>query len=155
MNTGAMTKPIKEITQEIKEELDFFGDDALEKQGYIVDMGKALPPLDERYKIDKYLIEGCQAKVWLVAELKNGLVNLRADSNAITPKGIISMLIEIFNNHTPEEILDTDPNFINTMGIKDYITGVRGNGLDMMIQQIRKYSAVFMLQLQDQNGRSN
>lgn len=141
-----MAKPIKEIVQEITDDLEFFGDDLLEKQQYIIDMGKALPPLDEEYKIDKYLIKGCQSKVWLVAELKEGLVVLKADSNATTPKGIISILVEIFNNRTPEEIVNVDLGFIEKMGIKEYVTGIRGTGLDRMISQIRSYAAVFMLQ---------
>jgi len=114
-----------------------------EKYSHIIDMGKALPAFDEKHKIDKYLISGCQSKVWLFAEYKDGKVKFTADSNTIITKGIISMLIETLSDRTPDFIINAKLDFINKIGLKEHLSPTRSNGLISMIKQMKLYALVF------------
>ena len=114
-----------------------------EKYSYIIDMGKALPVMDEEHKIDKYLISGCQSKVWLFAEYTDGKVKFSADSNTIITKGIISMLIETLSDNTPDFIINAKLDFIDKIGLKEHLSPTRSNGLISMIKQMKLYALVF------------
>ncbi len=119
-------------------------DDWMDRYAYIIDLGNALPPIDEQYKTPQHLIEGCQSRVWLNADLTpEGKVVFTADSDAIIVKGIISMLIEVLSGHTPQEILDADLYFIDRIGLSEHLSPTRSNGLLAMVKQIRMYAFAF------------
>ncbi len=119
-------------------------DDWMDRYAYIIDLGNSLPPIDEQYKTPEHLIEGCQSRVWLNAELSDdGKVGFTADSDAIIVKGIISMLIDVLSGHTPREILDADLYFINRIGLSEHLSPTRSNGLLAMVKQIRMYALAF------------
>ena len=111
-------------------------------------MGKELPPLDPQYKTKQYLISGCQSRVWLHAELKDGNMILAADSDAVITKGIASLLIRVLSGHTPEEVLQAHFDFINKIGLKDHLSPTRANGMLSMIKQIHLYARAFQLKSQ-------
>lgn len=134
---------IEESQQDI---IDQFADidDWMDRYAYIIDLGNALPAIAENLKTPDRLIEGCQSRVWLDAELdKEGRVNFRADSDAIIVKGIISMLIEVLSGHTPDEILNADLRFIKEIGLAEHLSPTRSNGLVAMLRQMRAYAAAF------------
>ena len=133
---------IKEIQDEIVEECAMF-DDWDERFQYVIDLGKSLPLIDEKYKTDENTIKGCQSKVWLHADREDGKVVFTADSDAIITKGIIAILIRVFSNRTPQEILDADTDFINEIGLKDHLSPTRANGLVSMIKQIKMYALAY------------
>lgn len=119
-------------------------DDWMDRYGYIIDLGNTLPPIDEKYKTPQHLIEGCQSRVWVNADLTpEGTVTLTADSDAIIVKGIISMLVEVLSGHTPQEILDADLYFIPRIGLSEHLSPTRSNGLLAMVKQIRDYALAF------------
>ena len=119
-------------------------DDWMDRYAYIIDLGNSLPPIDGQYKTPEHLIEGCQSRVWLNAELSDdGKVGFTADSDAIIVKGIISMLIDVLSGHTPREILDADLYFINRIGLSEHLSPTRSNGLLAMVKQIRMYALAF------------
>lgn len=119
-------------------------DDWMDRYAYIIDLGNSLPPIDEKYKTPQHLIEGCQSRVWLNAELSpEGKVVFTADSDAIIVKGIISMLIDVLSGHTPQEILDADLYFIDRIGLSEHLSPTRSNGLLAMVKQIRMYALAF------------
>ena len=130
---------IAEAENEIIEEFELF-DDWMDKYNYIIDLGKSLPLIDPQYKDDAHLIPGCQSQVWLHAEMSDGKLMFRADSDAIITKGIINLLIRVLSGHTPQEILDCDLAYIDKIGIKEHLSPTRSNGLVSMIQQIRGYA---------------
>lgn len=137
---------IDQIQNDIIEE---FADieDWLDRYGYIIDLGNALPAIDEKYKTPSHLIEGCQSRVWLNAEMDSaGQVSFTADSDAIIVKGIISMLIRVLNHHTPKEILDSDLHFIDAIGLSEHLSPTRSNGLLAMVKQMRLYALAFSQQ---------
>lgn len=127
---------IEEKQQEIIDEFVDI-DDWMDRYGYIIDLGNALPPIDEKYKTPEHLIEGCQSRVWLNAELKDGKIHYTADSDAIIVKGIISLLISVLNDHTPDEILNSDLHFINDIGLSEHLSPTRSNGLLAMVKQMK------------------
>lgn len=134
---------IEEKEQEIIDEFADI-DDWMDRYACIIDMGNNLPALPEDLKTPDRLIEGCQSRVWLDAELdKDGNVNYRADSDAIIVKGIISMLVDVLSGHTPDEILDADLRFINEIGLAEHLSPTRSNGLVAMLKQMRAYAAAF------------
>ena|ERR1700759_5032105 len=114
---------------------------------YLIDLGKKLPPLDERYRTGDNIIKGCQSTVWLHAELKEGNVYFSADSNTQIIKGVISMFVNVFSGHTPQEILDTNIYFIEKIGLQSYLSGNRSNGLVAMLKQIKLYALGFQAKL--------
>ena len=118
-------------------------DDWMDRYAYIIDLGNALPPIDEAYKTPQHLIEGCQSRVWLNAELQDGKVHYTADSDAIIVKGIISLLIEVLNDHTPDEIVDADLYFIDKIGLSEHLSPTRSNGLLAMVKQMKMYAIAF------------
>ena len=133
---------INEIQDRIIEEFSDI-DDWMDRYAYIIDLGNALPPIDPAFKTIRYLIEGCQSRVWLNAELVDGRVHYTADSDAIIVKGIISLLIEVLNDHTPREILDADLYFIDRIGLSEHLSPTRSNGLLAMVKQMRMYALAF------------
>ncbi|PKP51602.1 MAG: Fe-S metabolism protein SufE [Bacteroidetes bacterium HGW-Bacteroidetes-12] len=137
---------IKETQQEIIEEFALF-DEWMDKYEHIIELGKDLPLIDEQYKTDENLIKGCQSKVWLHAELKDGKIIFTADSDAIITKGIVGLVINVFSNHTPQEIIDADLFFIDQIGLQEHLSPTRSNGLLSMLKQIRMYAVVFGSQL--------
>ena len=127
---------INETQDRIIEEMSEL-DDWMDRYAYIIDLGNALPPIDEKYKTPEHLIEGCQSRVWLNAELDaDGKVIYTADSDAIIVKGIISMLIEVLSGHTPQEIIDA-------IGLSEHLSPTRSNGLLAMVKQMRMYAVAF------------
>lgn len=133
---------IDEIQQEIIDEFSDI-DDWMDRYAYIIDLGNALPPIDEKYKTPSHLIEGCQSRVWLNAEEIDGKVHYTADSDAIIVKGIISLLIKVLNDHTPDEILNADLRFIDEIGLSEHLSPTRSNGLVAMVKQMRMYALAF------------
>lgn len=136
---------IKETQQEIVEEFTLF-DEWMDKYEHIIELGKDLPLIDEQYKTDENLIKGCQSKVWLHAALKDGKIIFTADSDAIITKGIVGLVIRVFSNHTPQEIIDADLFFIDQIGLQEHLSPTRSNGLLSMLKQIRMYAIVFSSQ---------
>ena len=130
---------IAEAENAIIEEFELF-DDWMDKYNYIIELGKSLPLIDPQYKDDAHLIPGCQSQVWLHAEMNDGKLFFRADSDAIITKGIINLLIRVLSGHTPQEILSSDLGYIDQIGIKEHLSPTRSNGLLSMIQQIRGYA---------------
>ena len=133
---------INEIQEEIIEE--FAGlDDWMDKYQLLIDLGNELTPLDERYKTEQNLIDGCQSRVWLQADFINDLIHFTAESDALIVKGIVSLLIRVLSDHTPQEILDADLYFIEEIGLKEHLSPTRSNGLVAMVKQIRAYALAF------------
>lgn len=130
---------INEIQDELIEEFDLFGD-WMEKYENIIQMGKELPVIDGQYKTEENLIKGCQAKVWLHADYKDGKVLFTADSDAIITKGLVSMVIRVFSNHAPEEIVTADLYFVDKVGLREHLSMTRSNGLLSMIKQMKMYA---------------
>lgn len=134
---------INEAQDRIIEEMSEL-DDWMDRYAYIIDLGNALPPIDKKYKTPQHLIEGCQSRVWLNAELTpEGTVTFTADSDAIIVKGIICMLIEVLSGHTPQEILDADLYFIPAIGLSEHLSPTRSNGLLAMVKQMKMYALAF------------
>ena len=134
---------INEKQDEIIEEFSGL-DDWMDRYGLIIDMGNSLPPIDEKFKTPEHLIEGCQSRVWVNAELSpEGKVVFTADSDAIIVKGIISMLVDVLSGHTPQEILDSDLYFIDRVGLSEHLSPTRSNGLLAMVKQMRLYAMAF------------
>jgi cysteine desulfuration protein SufE len=120
-------------------------DDWMDKYNYLIELGKTLPVIDEKYKTDQYLITGCQSKVWLYASLREGNVMFSGDSDAIITKGIVNLLIQVLTNHTPEEIIQAKLDFIDQIGLKEHLSPTRSNGLSAMIKQMKLYATVFKM----------
>lgn len=130
------------IDQKQQEIIDEFADidDWMDRYGYIIDLGNQLPAIDEKLKTPDRLIEGCQSRVWLNAENHDGKVHFTADSDAIIVKGIISLLISVLSDHTPDEILAADLKFIDAIGLSEHLSPTRANGLLAMVKQMRLYA---------------
>lgn len=135
---------INDIQDEIIEEFEGFTD-WMDRYAYIIDMGNAVPPLDERYKTADNIIEGCQSRVWLQANYDGKVITFQADSDAIIVKGIIAMLVRVLSGRTPQEILDADLYFIDKIGLHEHLSPTRSNGLLAMIKQIRTYALAFKM----------
>ena len=133
---------IQEIQDEIIDEFSMF-DDWDERFQYVIDLGKSLPLIDEKYRTDDHTIKGCQSKVWLHAEEKNGRIVFTADSDAIITKGIIAILVRVFSGQQPAAILAADTKFIEEIGLKEHLSPTRANGLVSMIKQIKMYALAF------------
>ena len=134
---------INEKQDELIDELSGL-DDWMDRYSYIIDLGNQLPAIDESLKTPSHLIEGCQSRVWLDARLSpEGKVEFTAESDAIIVKGIISMLIDVLNGHTPQEILDADLYFIDRIGLSEHLSPTRSNGLLAMVKQMRLYATAF------------
>ena len=133
---------INEIQDEIIEEFSAF-DDWMDKYALLIELGNSLAPLDEKYKTESNLIEGCQSRVWLQVDYKDGLIHFQGESDAVIVKGIVSLLINIISDHTPDEILDTELYFIDKIGLKEHLSPTRSNGLVAMLKQMRLYAMAF------------
>lgn len=133
---------IKEIQDEIVNEFSMF-DDWMQRYEYIIDLGRALPLIDEQYKTEDNIIKGCQSKVWVHAEMIGDKVIFTADSDAILTKGIIAILIRAFSNQKATDILAADTNFIDEIGLKEHLSPTRANGLVSMIKKIKMYALAF------------
>ncbi|HHC80578.1 MAG TPA: SufE family protein [Flavobacteriia bacterium] len=137
---------IKEIQEEIVDEFSMF-DDWMERYEYLIELGKSIPLIDPQYQTDDNLIKGCQSKVWLHAEEKGGKILFTANSDAILTKGIIALLLRVFSNHSPQEILDADTSFIDKIGLKEHLSPTRANGLVSMIKQLKLYAIGYQSKL--------
>ncbi len=133
---------INEIQDEIIDEFSGLTD-WMDKYSYIIEMGNALPPLDEKYKTPDNLIDGCQSRVWVNATYDGGVIRFDADSDAIIVKGIISMLVRVLSGQTPSAILDADLYFIDEIGLKEHLSPTRSNGLLAMVKQIKMYALAY------------
>ena len=130
---------IDKIEEQVVEEFSVF-DDWMDKYEYIIDIGKNLPPLEEAYKTDLNKVTGCQSQVWLSAEMKDGNLYYKADSDAIITKGLIALLIRVLSGHKPEEIIDTKLEFLDKIGMREHLSPTRSNGLVSMIAHMKKYA---------------
>ena len=133
---------INELQDNVIEEFSVF-DDWMDKYALLIDLGNSLPPLDEKYKTESNLIEGCQSRVWLKADYVDGKIIFQGESDAVIVKGIVSLLIQILSGHTPQEILDADLYFIDKVGLKEHLSPTRSNGLVAMVKQMRLYAMAY------------
>lgn len=133
---------ISNIQNEIIEEFDIF-DTWMDKYEYLIELGKSVPKINEENKKEENIIKGCQSKVWLHAEKRDGLVRFYADSDAIITKGIISLLIRAFSNQKPEDIINSSLDFIDDIGLRQHLSPNRANGLNNMIKKIKFYAIAF------------
>ena len=132
---------INEIQDEIIEEFNDF-DDWMDRYQMLIDLGNDLAPLDDKYKTDDNLIDGCQSRVWVQCDLVDGRMQLRAESDALIVKGIVALLLRVLSGKTPQEIIDADLYFIDRIGLREHLSPTRANGLLAMIKQIRIYGSV-------------
>ena len=135
---------INELQDEVIEEFSDF-EDWMDKYQLLIDLGNELEPLDEKYKTESNLIEGCQSRVWGQADYEDGKLVFKAESDALIVKGIIALLIRVLSGHTPQEILDSELYFIDAIGLKDHLSPTRSNGLLAMVKQIRMYALAFKM----------
>ena len=133
---------INEIQDEIIEEFSGL-DDWMDRYQLLIDLGNEQEPLDEKYKTDSNLIDGCQSRVWLQADYADGVIHFAAESDALIVKGIVSLLIRVLSDHTPQEILDADLYFIEQIGLREHLSPTRSNGLLAMVKQMRTYALAF------------
>ncbi len=140
---------MNEIQEEIIAEFEVF-DDWLDKYNYLIDLSNDLPIMDPRYKTNEYLINGCQSKVWLRADLVDGKIRFTADSDAIITKGIVSLLIRVLSERDPAEIMDTDLVFINRIGLRENLSPTRSNGLLSMVKQMKLYALAYKTKMAQQ-----
>jgi cysteine desulfuration protein SufE len=133
---------IKKVQEEIVEEFSVF-DDWMERYNLLIDMGKSLPLIDPKYKTNEFLIEGCQSKVWLYPQFDGEKIKFTADSDAIITKGIVSLLIRVLSDRTPDEILEADLSFIDEIGLRQNLSPTRSNGLLSMIKRMKTFALVY------------
>ena len=133
---------LNEIQDQIIDEFALFSD-WMEKYEYLIDLGRSLPPFDEAHKKPDYLIEGCQSKVWLYPSFNDSVITFAADSDALITRGIVAMLVRVFSDRTPDEILGADIYFIDRIGLKENLSPTRSNGLLAMMKQMRLYALAY------------
>ena len=133
------TKSINEIQNAIIEDFELF-DDWIEKYEYLIDYGKSLPLIDEKYKVDEALVKGCQSKVWLHAEMDGDKVLYKADSDAVITKALVGLMISVLSSHTTKEILNSELYFIDRVGLKEHLSINRSNGLASMVKLMKMYA---------------
>ena len=137
---------IEKIQEEIIDEFSMF-DDWMQKYEYMIELGKSLPLIEEKYKTEDNLIKGCQSKVWVHANMENDKVVFTADSDAIITKGIIAILIRAFSDQYPKDIVEADTSFIDEIGLKEHLSPTRANGLVSMVKQLKMYAIAYQTQL--------
>ena len=137
---------IKAIQEELIDKFSMF-EDWEERYQYMIDLGKSLPLIDEQYKTQENIIKGCQSRVWVHAEMANEKVVFTADSDAIITKGIIAILIRVFSNQSPADIIEANTDFIDKIGLKEHLSPTRANGLVSMIKQLKMYAIAYQTQL--------
>ena len=133
---------IAEKEEQIINEFTLF-DDWMDKYNYIIDLGKSLPMIDEKYKTDSNLIKGCQSRVWLGAEFDGKVIHFTGDSDAVITKGIANLLVRVLSGHTPDEIIGADLSFVDQIGLKEHLSPTRSNGLVSMIKQMKLYALAY------------
>jgi cysteine desulfuration protein SufE len=133
---------ISELQEQVVSEFSLF-DDWMDKYNYLIEIGRSIPIIDESYKTDQYVITGCQSKVWLHAETRDGKIFFSADSDAVITKGIVNLLIRVLSGHTPDEILNADMDFIDKVGLREHLSPTRSNGLTSMVKQMKLYALAF------------
>ncbi len=133
---------IREIQDQIIEEFAQFSD-WMERYEYLIDLGRSLPPYDERHKTPQYLIEGCQSRVWLFPSFDNGIITFTAESDALITRGIVALLVRVFSGRTPEEIVNANIYFIEKIGLKENLSPTRSNGLVAMMKQMQLYALAY------------
>jgi len=134
---------IDQKQDEIIQDFELF-DDWMEKYEYIIQLGKDLPMIHEQYKTDENLIKGCQSRVWLHADYKDGKLFFTADSDALITKGLVSMVVQVLSEHTPQEIADANIYFVNKIGLQSHLSPTRSNGLLSMLKQMKMYSVAYL-----------
>ena len=139
---------IQEIQDEIIEEFSEL-DDWMDRYQLLIDLGSEQEPLDEKYKTESNLIDGCQSRVWLQADYRDDKLWFTAESDALIVKGIVSLLIRVLSGHTPQEILDADLYFIERIGLREHLSPTRSNGLLAMVKQMRAYAMAFRLKSEE------
>ena len=140
---------LNEVQDAIVEDFSI-SNDWMDRYQQLIELGKELPPIDEKKRTDQYLINGCQSKVWLDAELRDGRNFFSADSDAIITKGIVSLLIKVLSGRTPEEIINADLYFIDKIGLRENLSPTRSNGLVAMVKQMRMYALAYQTKLNQQ-----
>ena len=141
---------INEIQDEIIAEFSDFDDwMGMDRYQLLIDMGSEQEPLDEQYKTEQNLIDGCQSRVWLQADLIDGMVHFRAESDALIVKGIVALLVRVLSDHTPQEILDADLYFIERIGLREHLSPTRSNGLGAMLKQMKMYALAYKVKGQN------
>ena len=133
---------INEIQDEIIQEFADF-DDWMDRYQLLIDLGSSQPKLDDKYKTEQNLIDGCQSRVWLQADMKDGLLHFQAESDALIVKGIVALLVRVLSDHTPEEILRADLYFIESIGLREHLSPTRSNGLLSMLKQMKLYALAY------------
>lgn len=133
---------IEQVQQDIIEEFSVYTD-WMDKYGYLIELGNELKDLDPKEKIDQNLIKGCQSRVWFVAELKNGKINFRGESDAVIVKGLVALLLRVVSDRTPDELIVNELHFIDDLGLKQHLSPTRSNGLLAMVKQIRLYAVAY------------
>ncbi len=133
---------MEEIQQEIIEEFSMY-EDWMDKYGYLIELGNDLEELDAKDKNDQNVIKGCQSRVWLVAELKDGKIYFKGESDAVIVKGLVALLLRVVSGRTPKELLETELHFIDDLGLKQHLSPTRSNGLLAMVKQIRLYAVAY------------
>jgi cysteine desulfuration protein SufE len=142
---------IKKIQEEIVEEFAVF-EDWLDKYNYLIELSEGLPVLDPKYKTSEHLINGCQSKVWLKADLEDGKIKFTADSDAIITKGIVSLLIRVLSGAEPKEIMDADLFFIDGIGLRENLSPTRSNGLLAMVKKMKLYALAYHAKLEKEKN---
>lgn len=133
---------IEQVQQDIIEEFSVYTD-WMDKYGYLIELGNELQDLDSKEKTDQNLIKGCQSRVWLVAEFKNGKINFRGESDAVIVKGLVALLLRVASGRTPDELIGNELHFIDDLGLKQHLSPTRSNGLLAMVKQIRLYAVAY------------
>ena len=133
---------INEIQNQIIEEFSMV-DDWMDKYQMLIELGNSLEPLDEKYKTPQNIIEGCQSRVWLQADYNDGIIHFSGESDAVIVKGLVSLLIQVLSDHTPDEILNCDLYFIEKIGLREHLSPTRSNGLLSMVKQMKVYALAF------------
>lgn len=142
---------IPELQEQVVSEFSLF-DDWMDKYNYLIEIGRSIPIIDESYKTDQYVITGCQSKVWLHAETRDGKIFFSADSDAVITKGIVNLLIRMLSGHTPDEILNADMDFIDKVGLREHLSPTRSNGLTSMVKQMKLYALAFKTKSESNRG---
>lgn len=133
---------VNEIQDEIIQEFADF-DDWMDRYQLLIDLGSSQPKLDDKYKTEQNLIDGCQSRVWLQADMKDGLLHFQAESDALIVRGIVALLVRVLSDHTPEEILGADLYFIESIGLREHLSPTRSNGLLSMLRQMKLYALAY------------
>lgn len=137
---------IQDASNSIINEFDNF-EDWMDKYNYLIELGKSLPMIEDKYKVESNLIPGCQSRVWLHADFDGKLIHFTADSDAVITRGIANLLIRVYSGHTPQEILDASTEFIKEIGLTEHLSPTRSNGLMSMIKQIKMYALAYKTKL--------